>query len=475
MAATRTLSESVVKHLLYCIIALFTPLALHAEDAAKPARPNILLVVADDLGYGDIGVHGSKVVPTPNIDKLAAAGVRCTNGYVSAPYCSPSRAGMLTGRYQTHFGHEFNPHVGAEEKLGLPLSEKTIADLLRAAGYRTGLVGKWHLGFSKAHHPQARGFDEFFGFLVGAHNFAFRKDAQPKFGTSGSQNLIYRGREVQKLDGFATDVFTDEAIDFMKRNKETPWFLYLSYNAVHTPLEISERVKDRIPADVKDPARRGYLALLLGLDDGIGKLLAHLKESGADENTLVLFISDNGGSGQAPFFAYNTGINRPLRGNKGQTLEGGIRVPFFVIWRGKLPAGTTYDHPVSTLDFLPTACALAGVKSPDNADGVNLLPYLRGENKAAPHDALFWRFGPQKAVRQGNWMLVDWRDFENKTSSGWQLFDLAKDIEQKTDVAALHPDIVARLRQAWERWDTKNRPPLWHGNFHEDPTAPKPK
>ena len=462
-----------MKHLCIAAALLLAPATAHAAGAPKAAKPNILVIVADDLGYGDIGVHGGKAVPTPNIDKLAAAGVRCTSGYVSAPYCSPSRAGLLTGRYQTHFGHEFNPHVGPEGTLGLPLDQRTIADLLRTAGYATGLVGKWHLGFDKQHHPQSRGFDDFFGFLVGGHNYTLRKDAEPKFASAMSQNLIYRGREVQKVDGFATDVFTDEAIGFMKRHKDQPWFLYLAYNAVHTPLEISDRVKDRIPPEVKDQARRGYLALLLGLDDGIGRIRDHLKQTGADENTIIFFISDNGGSGQPGFLAYNTGINRPLRGNKGQTLEGGIRVPFVIAWPGKLPAGKTYPHPVIALDILPTACALAGIKTPANVDGVHLLPHLLGKTQAPPHEALYWRFGPQKAVRKGNWALVDWRDFEKKTSSGWQLFDLSQDIGQQKDVAALNPAVVAELSEAWQRWNAKNTAPLWHGSPTEDPTAPK--
>ena len=462
-------SARLVAAALLCIGVLF-PASVSAQPTKR--KPNILVIVADDLGYGDIGVHGGKAVPTPNIDKLARMGTRCTSGYVSAPYCSPSRAGLLTGRYQTKFGHEFNPHVGPEGKLGLPLAERTIADLLRAAGYRTALIGKWHLGFSKDHHPQARGFDEFFGFLVGAHNYAWRKDAEPKFASTQSNNLIYRGREVQKLDGFATDVFTDEAIAFMKRNKADPWFLYLAYNAVHTPLEISEKLKDRVPTDVQDPARRGYLALLIGLDDAIGRILAYLEESGADQNTLIVFISDNGGSGLAPFLAYNAAWNGLLRGNKGQTLEGGIRVPFFIAWPGKLPKGKTYDHPVIALDILPTACAAAGVQIPANIDGVNLMPHLLGEKKAAPHDMLYWRFGPQKAVRKGDWVLVDWRDFEKKTNSGWQLFNLAKDIGQQDNLAAKYPERVAGLRQAWERWDAQNIAPLWHGGVTEDPTAP---
>jgi len=457
------------------MVILVTPLpALQAVQNQKSAKPNILVIVADDLGYADLGVHGSKIVPTPHLDALAAAGVRCTNGYVSAPYCSPSRAGLLTGRYQTHFGHEFNPHVGAENKLGLPLNQVTIANLLRSAGYATGLIGKWHLGFSQEHHPQSRGFDDYFGFLVGAHNFILRKEGEPKFASSFSQNLLYRGREIQKLDGYATDVFTDEAIGFMKRHKEQPWFLYMAYNAVHTPLEIAEKLKERVPAEVKDPARRGYLSLLIGLDDAVGRIVAHLRESGADQNTLIVFISDNGGSGRPNFLAYNTGINLPLRGDKGQTLEGGIRVPFFVVWPGKLPVGKTYDHPVISLDILPTACTLAGAKIPENIDGVNLLPHLLGENKAAPHEALFWRFGPQKAVRRGVWTLVDWRDFTTKTSSGWELYDLSKDLGQQKNVAAKHPDVVADLGQAWQRWDAKNIAPLWHGSPTEDPTAPNP-
>src|SRR3954469_9645861 len=327
--------------------------------AAAAEKPNVLVIVADDLGYSDIGVHGGKLVPTPNIDALAASGVRCSNGYVSCPYCSPTRAGFLTGRYQTHFGHEFNPHVGDETQLGLPLDQRTIADHMRSAGYATSLVGKWHQGFSPAHHPQSRGFDEFFGFLVGGHNFILHKDAQPVFGSAHSHDLIYRGREVQKLDGYTTDLFTDEAIAYIDRHAKQPWFLYLSYNAVHTPLEVLKKYGDRVPATITDPDRRGYLSLLIGLDDSIGRVTAHLKKSGRDKDTLIFFVSDNGGSGKKPFLAYNTALNTPLRGNKGQTLEGGIRVPFFASWPSRLPAGKTFDHPVIAIDIVPTACAVA--------------------------------------------------------------------------------------------------------------------
>jgi arylsulfatase A-like enzyme len=376
----------------------------------------------------------------------------------------------LTGKAATRFGHEFNPHVGDEAKIGLPLDQRTIANVMHDAGYATALVGKWHQGFDEAHHPQSRGFDDYFGFLVGGHNFLLHKDAEPKFGTAHSHDLIYRGREVQRLDGYTTDLFTDEALGFMNRNAKKPWFLYLAYNAVHTPLEIVEKHQSRLPPEVKNPARRGYLSLLLGLDDAIGRLMAELKAK--HPNTLVFFFSDNGGSGKRPFFATNTGINTPLRGDKGQTLEGGIRVPFFVSWTGQLPAGKVYDQPVSALDVLPTAASLAGTNAPEGIEGVNLLPHLKGEKADAPHESLAWRFGPQKAIRRGKWKLVDFRDFEAKTQSGWQLFDLDTDINESKNLAADHPKLVAELSKTWDDWNAKNIPPLWPGTPNEDP---KPK
>lgn len=446
--------------------------------ASYGAQPNVLVIVADDLGYADIGIHGGKEVPTPHIDALAASGVRCTSGYVSSPYCSPSRAGFLTGRSQTRFGHEFNPHVGDENLLGLPLDQRTIANYLKDSGYATALIGKWHQGFSPEHHPQSRGFDEYFGFLVGGHNFLLHSDADPEFGSAHSHNMIYRGREVQKQEGYTTDLFTDEATSFMKRNQNKPWFLYLAYNAVHTPLEVLQKYGDRVPASVTSADRRGYLSLLIGLDDNIGRIIAHLKESGKDKDTLIFFFSDNGGSGRKPFLAYNTGVNTPLRGDKGQTLEGGIRVPFFVSWPGKLPVGKTYDQPVSTLDILPTACAVAGARTAANVEGVDLLPHLTGEKKTPAHDALYWRFGPQRAIRQGSWKLVDARDFETKSQSGWQLYNLDNDVGESRNLAAEKPQMVAELSKAWDQWNEKNITPLWHGSPTEDPTSPniaKPK
>ncbi len=439
---------------------------------SSAGEPNILVILADDLGYGDIGVHGGKDIPTPNIDALAASGVRFTNGYVSAPICGPSRAGLMTGRYQTCFGFEHNPRVGDETKLGLPAAERTLADILKGAGYATGAVGKWHLGFTAAFLPQARGFDEFFGFLGAQHNFVLREDAKPQFEAAYSRNMIYRGTDLQKLNGYTTDIFTDEAVGFMDRHPDKPWFLYLAYNAVHAPLEAYKKYGDRVPATVTDQARRGYLSLLIGLDDGVGKIMAQLREKGLDKNTMVFFLGDNGGAGVRPFLSYNAGNNAPLRGNKGQILEGGIRVPFFVSWPGKLPAGKTYDEPVISLDIAATAMAAAGKPVPSEIHGVNLLPFLEGKKSGSPHDTLFWRLGPQKAVRKGNWKLEDWRDFGTKSQSGWQLYDLSKDIGEANNVAAENPGIVAELTKTWDEWNAKNVAPLWQGSPTEDPTAP---
>jgi hypothetical protein len=231
-------------------------------------------------------------------------------------------------------------------------------------------------------------------------------------------------------------------------------------------------VAARIPANVTDPDRRGYLALLLGLDDAIGRVTGHLRESAADRGTLVFFLSDNGGSGRKPFLSYNTGRNAPFRGDKGQTYEGGIRVPFVVSWPGRLPAGATYDQPVSALDVLPTACAVAGVQPKSVVEGVNLLPFLTGDNRSAPHTSLAWRFGPQKALRQGAWKIVDARDFQTKSQTGWQLYNVAEDISESNDLSATYPEKKAELIRAWEQWDKLNVEPKWHCRITEAPTAP---
>ena len=320
---------------------LLAPLAaLCAADPPKAAKPNILFIVADDLGYADVGFQGCKDIPTPNLDALATSGVRFTSGYVSGPYCSPTRAGLMTGRYQTRFGHEFNP--GGSD--GLPLSETTIADRLKAAGYATGLVGKWHLGSLPQFHPQKRGFDEFFGFLGGAHDY---------FRSAG----ILRGTEPVKDLDYTTDAFGREAVAFIERHKAEPWFLYLAFNAVHTPMQATDDRLAKFPG-IEDKQRRTYDAMTLALDDAVGTVRRKLADAGLEQDTLVLFISDNGGP-TMPGTTINGSRNTPLRGSKRTTLEGGIRVPFVVSWPGHLKPGV-YDQPVIQLDADATALAACG-------------------------------------------------------------------------------------------------------------------
>jgi arylsulfatase A-like enzyme len=426
-----------------------------AMDAAvaRTPKPNVLLIVADDLGYTDVGVQGGKDVPTPHIDALAASGVRCTNGYVSGVYCSPTRAALLTGRYQQRFGHEFNPHKGDPSILGLPLSETTLADRLRAAGYKTGLIGKWHLGSLEKFHPFNRGFDEFFGFLGGAHNFLDPAK------TPAVQGAIYgpltSGRESVKFDGYLTDVFAREAAAFLERHKAEPFFLFVSFNAVHTPLQAPDNYLKRVE-HISDPRRRTYCAMLSAMDDAIGQVLAKLRDLKIDEKTLIFFISDNGGPTNK--YAINGSRNHPLRGSKGDTWEGGVRVPFLVSWKGRLPAGKQYDRPVIQLDLAATALAAAGVevRSEWKLDGVDLLPYLDGRNTGTPHPALFWRFGDTWAVRMGDWKIV--KTWDNQEP---QLFNIAEDISETVDRKGREPQRFDELSQAWKKWNSELAAPLW--------------
>ncbi|MEK6259695.1 MAG: sulfatase [Planctomycetota bacterium] len=415
-------------------------------QGAETTKPNIVVIVADDQGYADLGIQGGKDIPTPNIDSIAKNGVRCTNGYVSGPYCSPTRAGLLTGRYQQRFGHEFNPGgASASGDLGLTLNEKTLANRLKSAGYATGMVGKWHLGSAPKFHPMQRGFDEFFGFLGGAHSY---------FEVGNARDAVQRGTEPVDKVSYLTDDFAREAVAFIDRHHQHPFFLYLTFNAVHTPMHAPPKYQERF-ASIENEKRRTYAAMTSAMDDAVGAVLGKLKEAKVHDNTLIFYISDNGGP---PVNASNNGA---LRGFKAQTLEGGIRVPFFVQWKAKLPAGAVYEQPVIQLDILPTALAAAGTPavSDTKLDGVNLLPYLMGENKetkAAPHEALYWRFGLQTAIRMGNWKLVQHRE-----SKSHELYDLSKDIGETTDLAKQHPDKFAELEAAWKKWDSELVEPTW--------------
>lgn len=414
------------------------------------AKPNVIVIVADDLGYGDLGIQGCKDIPTPNINSLAENGIRFTDGYVTGSVCSPTRAGLLTGRYQQRFGHEFNPG-GFDQTdgtmLGLPLSESTIAEAMRQAGYTTALIGKWHLGTDEKLRPLKRGFDEFYGFLGGAHPYVPAK-------RSGGGGPIYSGHKLIEAPAHLTQAFGEEASAFIERRNDHPYFLLLTFNAVHNPLQPDSEHLARFES-IRDPKRRRYAGLLSGLDDAVGKVLQTVRNTGQEDDTAIFFISDNGGPQQ-----HNGSSNAPLRGDKGTLMEGGIRVPFFLQWKGKLPAGTVYKQPVSSLDITATAAALAGatVGSVDRPiDGVNLIPYILGDNDEAPHEELFWREGSQHAMRRGEYKLLQ------RGTDPPRLYNVVADVGEAQDLAAANPDLVGELTTAYAAWDRQLVAPLWEG------------
>ena len=422
--------------------------------------PNIVVIVADDMGYADIGVHGSPDIRTPNIDALARDGVRFTDAYVSGPYCSPTRAGFLTGRYPQRFGHEFN--LGVEHReLGLPLEETTIADRLKTAGYRTALFGKWHLGVGEKYHPLRRGFEEFFGFLGGAHTYI-------DVGTK--QNPLLEGTTpVESFDGYLTDALAERASAYVKQQASKPFFLYLAFNAAHTPLQAPKKYLDRFP-NIQNEQRRTYAAMVSAMDDGIGKVLGTLREQNLDQNTLVIFFNDNGGPTMETT-TINGSSNAPLRGSKRTTWEGGIRVPFMIRWTGRLPGGHVDKRPIIQLDVLPTALAAAGVDRGKSSrlDGVDLLPFLSGVAKGLPHETLYWRMGGMMAIRHGDWKLVKTRagalvDADPAALSdlsGAELYNLADDIGESKNLAAARPEKVKELGDRWQQWNTQLVKPRW--------------
>ena len=427
-------------------------------DAAD-RKPNILIIVADDLGYGELSCQGNPQIPTPQIDSLARSGVRFTSGYVSGPYCSPTRAALMTGRYQQRYGHEFNPGPGraASGTFGLSLKEKTVGDRFKELGYATGWFGKRHLGYLPPYHPLKRGFDEYFGFLGGAHDYL---DA-----AGDKRNPILRGTMPVKEIDYTTDAFGREAVAFIEKHRSEPWLCYLAFNAVHAPLESTEKYLLRFP-NIEERKRHTFAAMLSAMDDAVGSVLNKLREHHLEENTLIFFISDNGGPTRQ-----TTSGNGPLRGFKAQTWEGGIRVPWIIQWKGHISGGRVDDRPVIQLDILPTALAAAGVAArPEwQLDGVNLLPYLMGEKSGMPHDALYWRFGQQIALRMGNWKLVKapgggvgpvGRGGKASTA-GAQLYNLQQDIGEKENLAAKEPEKLKKLAAVWDKWNRDLVDPAW--------------
>jgi arylsulfatase A-like enzyme len=434
----------IVVHFLLGAAALAAMLSATATHAVAAGRPNVLILYADDLGYADLGVTGGKHVGTPYIDSLAKNGVRCTNGYVSACVCSPSRAGLLTGRYQQRFGFDANAEGQSPKDRaprGLDLKQTTFAQHFKAIGYATGLVGKWHLGASPGYLPTQRGFDEFFGLLphgIGA-------------GKNGEDVPVYRGTHKVATPEDHTIAFGKEAEAFIERHKAGPWFLDLAFTAVHAPHVAPAHYVERFAHLPKPKAQ--YYAMIACLDDAVGGVLAKLHAHGLEDNTLIFFAGDNGGP------MNRVVSNGPFRGGKWSVWEGGVRSPIFIQWKGHIPGGRELAPIINQLDFLPTALAAAGVEAkPDRPfDGVNLLPWLEGKKEGeSPHDALYWRFGIQYAVRQGDWKLV--KPSINITP---KLFNLAVDPGEQVDLAAKMPEKARQLQALWDAWNAQNEPPRW--------------
>lgn len=471
------------------VIVVLPMVALGASLSADDGRPNIIVFFADDLGYGELGCQGNSEIPTPYIDSIAESGVRFTAGYVAGPNCSPSRAGLLTGRTPTRFGYEFNP-IGArneEPGIGLPSKEVTIAETLQDAGYTTGLIGKWHQGGGAEYHPFRHGFDEFFGFTHEGHYFVpppwkgvttmLRRKSLPdgsKGRWEGEKRLIYsthmksaepdydannpivRGGQPVVESEYLTDAFTREAVDFIDRHDDKPFFLYLAYNAVHSPLQGADKYMKKF-AHIEDVHRRIFAAMLANMDDSVGAVMNQLRKSGLEENTLVFFLSDNGGPTREL-----TSSNLPLRGEKGQMYEGAIRVPYMVQWKGKIPAGEVYHQPVSSFDIYATAVAnSAGVTVPEQVEGVDLIPFLKGEDQGRPHETLYWRQGGKAAMRHGDWKIVRMGKRLQAGRAKWELYDLSKDISEQTNLAGVHPEILAELISRWNEMNSEMVDPLF--------------
>lgn len=439
--------------------------SVKANDT-KTSRPNIIIVMTDDMGYADVGFNGSKDIVTPELDKLANTGTIFTSAYVAHPFCGPSRAGLLTGRYPHEFGAQFNLPANSEESvgIGIPLSETFISQQLKAAGYYTGAIGKWHLGAVPGYEPNDRGFDDFYGFLGGGHNY-FPDEYRAKYEQqlkAGNKNiweylvpLLNNGVEVQETE-YLTDALSHQAVRFVNEasKKEQPFFLYLAYNAPHTPLEAKKEDMLKFSA-IKDKDRRTYAAMVYAVDRGVGELVKALKETNQYQNTLIVFLSDNGGR-------TDKGANNfPLKGVKGDTYEGGFRVPMFFHWPNHVPSGKHFEHPVSALDFYPTIASLANVTIPKTKqlDGKNIWNNIvKGEN--ARKGEMIFAMRHRSGFSDVGVRLDEWK--ATKAYNGpWKLYNINKDISETQDLSKQYPDQLRKMVLGAQKWSQSHTEPLW--------------
>ena len=418
------------------------------------AVPNLILIVADDLGYGDLGVQGSIQIPTPNIDQIAKEGIQFTNGYSSSPVCAPSRAGFLTGKHQSGFG--FNDNLANNQPgfdpnyLGLPLTESTIANKLKSLHFATGIIGKWHLGVNPQFHPTNRGFDEFWGFLDGGHDYFLAKSDG-----SGMESAIQCNFKTPGPLSYMTNDIGNECVDFIIRHKNHPFFLTAAFSAPHAPMQAMEEDL-KLFSHIKDKLRQTYCAMVYRLDQNIGKIANILRELGLEQNTVIVFISDNGGPANS---ISNGSVNAPLRGQKTTLLEGGIKVPFFLKWPARLNGGKKYNHPVSTLDICPSFIYAAGgtVSESDHYTGVNIFPYLTSQTQKIPHQLMEWNYTASVAIQDGDWKLIRLPDRLP------MLYHISEDISEQNNVSLLYPDKTKTLLKKLGTWEMH----LPYSVFHE--------
>ncbi|MCL4484313.1 MAG: sulfatase-like hydrolase/transferase [Bacteroidetes bacterium] len=415
-------------------------------DKKSENSPNVIIILADDQGYGGVNCypHNKRVI-TPNIDKLAESGVKFTQAYTSGHVCSPTRAGLMTGKYQQSFGFYglSEPHVG-----GIPKTEKILPQYLKEYGYTTGLVGKWHLGDYERNYPINMGFDYFYGFIEGQHDYFNPVVGHSWEGGSNGLAFMMEDKEPVAAMKYSTFEFTDKAVEYIKKNAYKPFFLYLAYNAIHAPLEAPDDLLKKYADNPDKPNRDDVVrAMTVALDDGVGQVVETLKKLKLSENTIIFYLSDNGGA--------TFSDNWDLRGSKGSYYEGGIRVPFIVSWPGQLPAGKTISNPVISIDIAPTILGILSEKQ-NVMNGVNLLPYLKGEKTEAPHDILFWGVGkkgetPEKnefAVRQGKWKLVS----DPRLVKDCNLYDIEADPSEKYGLRQKYPEKFDELYKIYMNW-----------------------
>ncbi|MER2491299.1 sulfatase-like hydrolase/transferase [Catenovulum sediminis] len=443
-------------------LAIFSTLLLCLPTsfaiAQKNQQPNIVFLFADDAGYADFGFHGSKIMKTPNLDKLAQQGVLFSQAYVTDPTCGPSRAGIITGKYQQKFGFEENNVPGYMSKnsakdgneMGVPVEEITMGEYLQQLGYATAYYGKWHLGGADKFHPTKNGFDEFYGFRGGARSFfPYTEKNKPH----DDLNYLERGfGHYKEHEGYLTDVLAEDAVDFIERKtkKGQPFFAFVSFNAVHTPMEATEEDLAQFPELTGD--RKIVAAMTLALDRASGLIMDKLKELGIEDNTIVVFSNDNGGPTDK-----NASDNAPYSGTKSNHLEGGLRVPFIVKWPAKFKANTTYQYPVMTLDLLPTFYAAGGGDTTKlkAVDGVNLIPYVTGENANRPHEIMYWKKDVRATIRVGDWKLIRFPDRPA------ELYYVPNDIKEVNNLAAQYPEKVKSMFKQLFAWESTLERPRW--------------